>query len=159
MIPGVRANDLEQLMREAFRVRVCERVDPGLLTTVEFMRRKVAWNVEDFFWIYDPIHTLAMVDEFGFVGKKQLEQVKSILVPPGSKTMNKTLHVGAAVLDGREMQQCKSLIGTALNDGQDRPETQTLVQSLQRRVRAQLEFSISRNAVRGRSGDRGTLGK
>ena len=44
-------------MREAFRVRVCERVDPGFLTTVEFMRRKVAWNVEDFFWTYDPMHT------------------------------------------------------------------------------------------------------
>ena len=42
--PGVRANDLEQLMRETFRVRVCERVDPGFLITVEFMRRKVAWN-------------------------------------------------------------------------------------------------------------------
>ena len=31
----------------------------------------------------------ALADEFGFVGKKQLEQTKSILVAPGSKTMNK----------------------------------------------------------------------
>ena len=76
---GARANDLEHLMRETFRVRVCERVVPGFLTTVEFMRRKVAWNVEDFFWIYDPTHTLASADEFGFVGKKQLDQTKSIL--------------------------------------------------------------------------------
>ena len=113
-------NDLEQLMREAFRVKVCERVDPGFLTTVEILHRKVAWNAEDSFWIYDPIHTLALADEFGFVGKKQLEQTKSILVAPGSKTMNKGLHDGADVLDERETQQCRSLIGTALNVGQDK---------------------------------------
>ena len=70
-VSGVRANDLEQWMREAFRVRVCERVDPGFLPTVEFMHRKAAWNAEDFFWMYDPIHTLALADEFGFVGKKK----------------------------------------------------------------------------------------
>ena len=123
-ISGVRANDLEQSMRETFRVSVCERVDPGSLTTAEILRRKVVWNAEDFFWIYDPTHTLALADEFGFVGKKQLEQTKSILVAPGSKTMNKGMHDGADVLDERETRQCKSLIGTALNDGQDRPETQ-----------------------------------
>ena len=38
--------------------------------------------------------------------------------------MNKGLHNGADVLDERETQQCRSLIGTALNDGQDRPITQ-----------------------------------
>ena len=123
-ISGVRANDLQQLMRETFRVRICERVDPGFLTTVEFMRRNVASNVEDFFRIYDPMHTLPLADDFGFVGKKQLEQTKSILVAPGSKTMNKGLHDGADVLDERETEQCRSLIGTALNDGQDRPGTQ-----------------------------------
>ena len=122
-ISGVRANDLEQLMRETFRVKVCEHVDPGFLT-VEVLRRKVAWNIADFFWIYDPIHTLACADEFGFVGKKQLEQAKSIFVARCSKTMNKGLRDGADVLDERETQQCKSLIGTALNEGQDRPETQ-----------------------------------
>ena len=74
--------------------------------------------------IYDPIHTLALADEFGLVGKKQLEQTKSILVAPGSKTMNIGLHDGADVLNERETQQCRSLIGTALNVGQDRPETQ-----------------------------------
>ena len=112
-------------MRETFRVRVCERDDPGFLTTVEILRRTVAWNVEDFFWIYDPIHTLAFgLMKFGFIGKKQLEQTKSILVAPGSKTMNKGSHDGADVLDERETQQRRSLIGTALNDGQDRPETQ-----------------------------------
>ena len=79
----VRTNDLEQLMRVTFRVRVCERVGPGFLITVEFMRRKVAWNAEDFFRIFDPTHTLALPDEFGFVGKKRLEQTKNILVAPG----------------------------------------------------------------------------
>ena len=111
-------------MRETFRVRACERVDPGFLTTMEILRRKMAWNAQDFFWIYDPTHTLAFADEFGFVGMKQLEQTKSILVTPGSKTMNKSLHDGADVLDERETQQRKSLIGTALNVGQNRPETQ-----------------------------------
>ena len=42
----------------------------------------------------------------------------------GSNTMNRGSHDGADVLDERETQQCRSLIGTALNDGQDRPETQ-----------------------------------
>ena len=115
-------------MREAFRVSVCERVVLGFLTTVEILRRKVAWNAEDFSWSYDPIHTLALADEFGFVGKKQLEQTKNILVALGSKTMNKGLHNGADVLDERETQQCRSLIGTALNVGQDRPETQRMNQ-------------------------------
>ena len=91
---------------------------------MEILRRKVAWNVEDFFRIYDPTHTLALADEFGFVGMKQLEQTKSILVTSGSKTMNKGLRDGADVLDERENHQCKSLIDTTLNDGQDRPETQ-----------------------------------
>ena len=117
-IASVRANDLEQLMRETFRVRACECVNPEFLTTVEILRRKVAWNAEDFFWIYDPIHTLAVADEFGFVGMKKLEQTKSILVTLDSKTMNKGLHDGADVLDERETQQCKSLFGTALNIGQ-----------------------------------------
>ena len=109
---------------EKFRVKVCERVDPGFLTTVEVLRRKVAWNAEDFFRIYDPIHRLALADEFGFVGKKQLEQTKSIFVALGSKTMNKGLRDGADVLDTRETQQCRSVIDTALNVGQNRPETQ-----------------------------------
>ena len=51
----------------------------GSLTTAKILRRKAAWNVEDFFWIDDPIHTLALADEFGFVGMKQLEQTKNIL--------------------------------------------------------------------------------
>ena len=123
-IIGVRANDLEQLMCDTFRVGVCERVDRGFLTRVEILRRKAAWNVEDFFWIYDPTRTLALADEFGFAGKKQHEQPKSILVAPGSKTMNKGSHDGADLLDERETHQWRSLIGTALNDGQDRPGTQ-----------------------------------
>ena len=65
-----------------------------------------------------------MADEFGSVGTKQLEQTKSIFVTPVSKTMNKGLRDGADVLDERVTQQCRSLFGTALNVGQDRPETQ-----------------------------------
>ena len=51
-------------------------------------------------------------------------QTKSTLVTFGSKTMNKGLHDGADVLDERDTQQCRSLFGTALNVGQNRPETQ-----------------------------------
>ena len=40
-LPGDRANDLEQLMREVFKVKICERVGPGLLTAVEFLHWKV----------------------------------------------------------------------------------------------------------------------
>ena len=36
------------------------------------------------FWLDDPKYTLALADEFGFVGKKQLVQTKNILVAPGS---------------------------------------------------------------------------
>ena len=90
----------------------------------------MAWNAEELFWIYDPTYTLALADEFGSVGKKQLEQTRSILVTPGSKTMNQGLHDGADVLYERETQWRRSLIGTAVNDGQDRPETQyTTVES------------------------------
>ena len=78
----------------------------------------MAWNAEDFFRIYDPIHTLALADEFAFVDKKQLERTKSIFVAPGSKTMNKKSHDGADDLDEQETQQCRSLTGTALKDGQ-----------------------------------------
>ena len=91
----------------------------GFLTTVEIHAQKsVAWNAEYFFWIYDPTRALALADEFGFVGMIQLEQTTSILVTPGSKTMNKGLHDGADFLDERETQQRRSLIGTALNVGQ-----------------------------------------
>ena len=38
--------------------------------------------------------------------------------------MNKGFNDGADVLDELETQQCRSLIGTALNVGKDRPETQ-----------------------------------
>ena len=41
-IPAISDVDLEQLMREKFRVKVCEHVDHGFLTTVEILRRKVA---------------------------------------------------------------------------------------------------------------------
>ena len=100
---------------------------------------------------------------------------------PGSKTVNKGLHDGADVLDERETQQCRSLVGTALNVGQDRPETQYATKEAARfmsdptrAVKCMLKrlckhyreasvhswsCSISRNAVRGQSGERGILGR
>ena len=124
-IPDNRADDLEQMMREVFKVKICERIGPAFLTPVEFLHRKVGWNAEGFSWTHDPKHTLAMADGLGFTGKKQLEQTKwKITVAPGSKTVSKGLRDGADGLDEQETQQDRSLVGTALYVGQDRPETQ-----------------------------------
>ena len=105
----------------------------------------------------------------GFNGKKQLEQTKwNVSVAPGSKTVGEGLRDGADGLDEQETLQYRSLVGTALYVGQDRPEphirnersseihdrtharcevyAQTFVQVVQRSTRAQLEFSISRSA-------------
>ena len=124
-IPDDRADDLEQLMREVFKVKICERIGPGFLTAVEFLHRKVAWNAEGFSWTHDAKNTLAMADGFGFNGKQQLEQSKwNVTVAPGSKTVGKGLRDGADGLDEQEAQQYRSLIGTALYVGQDTPETQ-----------------------------------
>ena len=49
-LPDDRANDLEQLMCEVFKVKICERVGPGFLTAVEISDRKVEWNAEGFSW-------------------------------------------------------------------------------------------------------------
>ena len=66
-----------------------------------------------------------MADGFGFNGKKQLEQTKwKVTVAPGSKTVGEGLRDGADGLDEQETQQYRSLVGTALYVGQDRPETQ-----------------------------------
>ena len=66
-----------------------------------------------------------MADGFGFNGKKQVEQTKwCVIVAPGSKTVGKGLRDGADSLDEQETQQYRSLVGTALYVGQDRPETQ-----------------------------------
>ena len=56
-IPDDRADDLEQLMREVFKVKICECIGTGFLTAVEFLHRKVAWNAEGFSWTHDPKHT------------------------------------------------------------------------------------------------------
>ena len=40
-IPDNRADDLEQMMREVFKVKICERIGPGFLTPVEFLHRNV----------------------------------------------------------------------------------------------------------------------
>ena len=47
-----------------------------------------------------------------------------ITVAPGSKTVGKGLRDGVDGLDEQETQQYRSLVGTALYVGQDRPETQ-----------------------------------
>ena len=73
-IPDDGADDLEQLMREVFKVKICDRIGPGFLTSVEFLHRKVGWNAEGFSWTHDSKHTLAVADGFVFNGKKQLEQ-------------------------------------------------------------------------------------
>ena len=112
-------------MREAFKVKLFERVGPGFLTAVEFLHRKVAWNAESFSWTHDPKHTLAMADGFGFNGKKQLEQTRwNVSVAPGWKTVGRGLRDGADGLDEQETHQYRSLVGTALYVGQDRPKTQ-----------------------------------
>ena len=109
-IPHDRADGLEQLMREVFKVKICERIRPGFLTS---LHRKVAWNAEGFSWTHDPKQTLAMADGFGFFGKKQLEQTEwNVTVAPGSKTVGKGLRDGADGLDEQETQQHR------------RPETQ-----------------------------------
>ena len=124
-IPDDRAGDLEQLMREVFKVKICEGMGPGFLTSVEFLHRKVGWNAEGFSWTHDPRHTLGMADGFVFNGKKQLEQTKwKVTVALESKTGGKGLRDGADGLDEQETQQYRSLVGTALYVGQDRPETQ-----------------------------------
>ena len=124
-IPDDRADDLEHLMREVAKVKICERISPGFLTSAEFLHRKVAWNAEGFSWTHDPKHTLTMADGFGFNGKKQLEQTKwKVAVAPGSRRVGEGLRDGADGLDEQETQQYRSLVGTALNVGQNRPETQ-----------------------------------
>ena len=124
-IPDDRADDLEHMMREVFKVKICERIGSGFLTSVEFLHRKVAWNAEGFSWTYDPKHALAMADGFGCNGKKQLEQTKwKVTVAPGSKTVGTGMRDGVDGLDEQETQQYRSLVGTALYVGQDRPETQ-----------------------------------
>ena len=64
-IPDDKADDLEQLMREVFKVKICERIGPGFLASVEFLHKKVGRNAEGFSWTHDPKHTLAMADGFG----------------------------------------------------------------------------------------------
>ena len=64
-IPDDRADYLEQLMREVFKEKICERIGPGFLTSVEFLHKKVGWNAEGSSKTHDPKHTLAMADGFG----------------------------------------------------------------------------------------------
>ena len=78
-----------------------------------------------FFWTHDPKLILALAVSFDFDGKKQLEKSEwNITVVPGSKTVSKGLRDGADSLNEPEKQHSRSLVGTALYVGQDRPETQ-----------------------------------
>ena len=64
-----------------------------------------------------------MADGFGFNCKKQLEQTKwNVTVALGSK--NGGQRFARWCRDEQETQQYRSLVGTALYVGQDRPETQ-----------------------------------
>ena len=106
-------------------MKICEHIGPGFLTSVEFLHRKVAWNAEGFSG-----HTIRnthwqWLTGLVFNGKKQLEQTKwKVAVAPESKTVVKVCATGADGLDEQETQQYRSLIGTALHVGQDRPRTQ-----------------------------------
>ena len=40
-IPDDKADDLEQLMREIIKVKICERIGPGFLPSVEFLHKKI----------------------------------------------------------------------------------------------------------------------
>ena len=51
-------------------------------------------------------------------------KVERFLWQPGSETVGKGFRDGADGLDEQETQQYRSLVGTALYFGQDRPETQ-----------------------------------
>ena len=69
----------------------------------------------------------------------------------GSKTVGTGLRDGADGLDEQETHQHRSLVGTALYVGQDRPETQYATKEGARFMSdparcGQLEFSMSRNA-------------
>ena len=43
-----RSDDVGLLMREVFKVKICERIGPGFLTSAEFLHRKMEWNAEGF---------------------------------------------------------------------------------------------------------------
>ena len=158
-IPDDRADNLEQLMREVCKVKICERIGTGFSDICGIPAQ------EGFSWTHDPKHPLAMADGFGFNGMKQLEQTQwKVTVAPGSKTVGKGLRDGTDGLDEQGTQQYKSLVGAALYVGRQTRNTtcnersskihvwfdacckvyaQTFVQVLQRGTRTQLEFSIS----------------
>ena len=74
------ADDLEQVMREMFKVKICERVGSGFLSAVERGGRG-----EGFSWDSLPkthIHTLAMAEALGFDGKEELQGEVACLSGP-----------------------------------------------------------------------------
>ena len=100
-VPCDLADELEQVMREVFNVKIFERVGPGFTTSVAFLK-----------------HTVAMAETFGFDGKKQLKQTKwHVTVAPRSKTVGKGMRDGAGMLNEEEIPQYRSLVGTALYVG------------------------------------------
>ena len=128
-IPDDKAVDLEQLMREVFKVKICERIGPGFLTSVKFLHRKLGWNAEGFSWTHDPKHTLAMVDGFGFNGKKQLRSNSSkrsgkSLQHLDRKRQVKVCVMVPTVLMNKKLNSTAHWLAQHCNVGQDRPETQ-----------------------------------
>ena len=113
-------------MREVFVQReICDHVGPSFWTAVQFLHRKVAWNAEGFTSTHDPKTHAGKTDGSGFTSKNQLEQTKlNSSVAPGSKTVGEGLREGPDTLDDQETQQYRSMFGTALYVGQDRPEMQ-----------------------------------
>ncbi|CAK0793479.1 unnamed protein product [Prorocentrum cordatum] len=123
-LPNDSADDLEQLMREVFKVKICERVGPNCKSSAAFLHRTLSWSSKGFTWAHDPTHTVAMAKAFGFDGQTRLDQEKWVVtVAPGSKTVGKTRDA-ADPLDEEGTALYRALVGTALYVGQDRPEAQ-----------------------------------
>ena len=122
-----RANDLQQLMREMFKVKICERVGLEFLTAAEFFHREVARNAKDSPGRTIRTHThtqwqclVGLVSTARGNSSKRSGTSLWLLV----RKQGKGLRDGADNLDEQETQRYRSLVGTALYVGQDRPETQ-----------------------------------
>ncbi|CAK0840370.1 unnamed protein product, partial [Prorocentrum cordatum] len=133
-LPNDSADDLEQLMREVFKVKICERVGPNCKSSAAFLHRTLSWSSKGFTWAHDPTHTVAMAKAFGFDGQTRLDQEKWVVtVAPGSKTVGKTRDA-ADPLDEEGAALYRALVGTALYVGQDRPEAQYATKEVARHM-------------------------
>ena len=133
-VPDDRADDLEQLMREVFKVKICERIGPGFLTSVEFLHRKVAWDAQ-----VSPgrtirnTHWLWLTVSVSTARSNSSKRSGTLLWRQDRKRWKKVgLLDGADSLDEQETQQHRSLVGTALYVGQDRPGAQYATKEAER---------------------------